>query len=67
VGAKSEIYHLLRELASKGISILMVSSETNELLTLCDRVIVIFQGTVTGELVSDKNSKAYLNEDNLIL
>jgi ABC-type sugar transport system ATPase subunit len=67
VGAKSEIYKLLHMLAAKGIGILMVSSETTELITICDRVIVIYQGNITGELVKkDTTSPAYLNEENLM-
>jgi ABC-type sugar transport system ATPase subunit len=67
VGAKSEIYKLLRMLASKGMAILMVSSETTELITICDRVIVIYQGNITGKLEKkDKMSAAYLNEENLM-
>ncbi|TXR48184.1 sugar ABC transporter ATP-binding protein [Phyllobacterium endophyticum] len=50
VGAKSEIHSLLRELAMSGIGIIVISSELPELLGLCDRVIVIREGTVAGEL-----------------
>ena len=67
VGAKSEIYKLLRMLASKGMAILIVSSETTELITICDRVIVVYQGNITGELVKkDSMASAYLNEENLM-
>jgi ribose transport system ATP-binding protein len=50
VGAKSEIHRLLRELARSGIGILVITSELPELLGLCDRAIVIRDGTVAGEL-----------------
>ncbi|RZS79500.1 monosaccharide ABC transporter ATP-binding protein (CUT2 family) [Phyllobacterium myrsinacearum] len=50
VGAKSEIHQLLRELARSGIGIIVISSELPELLGLCDRVLVIREGTVAGEL-----------------
>ncbi len=53
VGAKSEIHALLRELARSGIGIIVISSELPELLGLCDRVIVIREGTVAGELGAD--------------
>ncbi len=66
VGAKAEIYRLLRELAKKGMAIILVTSETNELITLCDKVIVIFQGRISGELVPDKGSQAELTEENLM-
>ena len=66
VGAKAEIYRLLRELAKEGMAIILVTSETNELITLCDKVIVIFQGRISGELVPDKGSQAELTEENLM-
>ena len=50
VGAKSEIYKLMIELASHGKSIIMISSEMPELLRLSDRIIVMCEGRVTGEL-----------------
>ncbi|NEI74823.1 ATP-binding cassette domain-containing protein [Rhizobium lusitanum] len=50
VGAKSEIHRLLRDLARSGIGILVITSELPELLGLCDRAIVIREGTVAGEL-----------------
>ncbi|MCV9907740.1 sugar ABC transporter ATP-binding protein [Brucella sp. HL-2] len=54
VGAKSEIHLLLRELANSGIGIIVISSELPELLGLCDRVLVIREGTVAGELSADE-------------
>ena len=50
VGAKSEIYHLMTELAKEGKSIIMISSELPELLRLSDRIMVMCEGRVTGEL-----------------
>jgi ABC-type sugar transport system ATPase subunit len=50
VGAKAEIYKLLFELAQNGIGMLVVSSELPELLTLCDRVIVLARGRITDEM-----------------
>jgi len=50
VGAKAEIYRLLRELADSGVSILMVSSELPEVLGMSDRVIVMREGVFAGEL-----------------
>lgn len=50
VGAKSEIHRLLRDLARSGIGIVVITSELPELLGLCDRAIVIREGTVAGEL-----------------
>lgn len=50
VGAKSEIYHLLNELAHQGKSIIMISSELPEILRMSHRVVVMCEGRVTGEL-----------------
>ena len=50
VGAKSEIYKLMTQLAEEGKSIIMISSDMPELLRLSDRVIVMCEGRVTGEL-----------------
>jgi len=50
VGAKSEIYHLLNELARQGKSIIMISSELPEILRMSHRIIVMCEGRITGEL-----------------
>ena len=50
VGAKYEIYQLIIDLASKGKSVLMVSSEMPELLGVCDRILVMSGGRLAGEV-----------------
>ncbi|MEB2270552.1 sugar ABC transporter ATP-binding protein [Bacillus safensis] len=50
VGAKREIYQLMNELTDRGVAILMVSSELPEILGMSDRVLVIHEGTINGEL-----------------
>ena len=50
VGAKSEIYHLMNELVAAGKSIIMISSEMTEILRMSDRIIVMCEGRVTGEI-----------------
>ncbi len=50
VGAKSEIYRLLNELARQGKSIMMISSELPEILRMSHRVIVMCEGRITGEM-----------------
>ncbi len=50
IGAKREIYELMNELTKKGVAIIMVSSELPEILGMSDRVIVVHEGTITGEL-----------------
>lgn len=51
VGAKAEIYVLLRQLCRSGIGIIMTSSELPELLAVCDRILVLCEGRVTGEFL----------------
>lgn len=50
VGAKSEIYRLLNDLAQQGKSIIMISSELPEILRMSHRIIVMCEGRITGEL-----------------
>jgi ABC-type sugar transport system ATPase subunit len=50
VGTKHEIYQIINDLAGIGIAIIMISSELPELLAMCDRFVVLSQGTVAGEL-----------------
>lgn len=61
VGAKQEIYQLIDTLAKAGMAILFVSSEMDEIISLSDRVLVMHEGKVTGQL--QKND---INELNLI-
>ena len=50
VGAKAEIYRIMEELAAQGVAILFVSSELEEVMGLADRVLVMHEGRITGEL-----------------
>lgn len=58
VGAKQEIYNLLDRLSSEGLAILFVSSEMEEVLALADRVLVMHDNRISGELSADE-----LNEE----
>ena len=49
VGAKSEIYHLLRKLASEGVAIILISSDLQEILGMSDRILVMRSGRLAGE------------------
>lgn len=60
VGAKAEIHHLLDELACKGLAIVMISSELPELIALCDRILVLREGAMTGELARKDFSETAL-------
>lgn len=53
VGAKAEIYTLMKRLTAEGVSIIMISSELPEILGLCDRVAVFYQGQIAAELDGD--------------
>ncbi|MGI6169790.1 MAG: sugar ABC transporter ATP-binding protein [Christensenellales bacterium] len=50
VGAKTEIYKLMTELARRGVAIIMISSELPEILGMSDRIYVMHEGKITGEL-----------------
>ncbi|MCL2579227.1 MAG: sugar ABC transporter ATP-binding protein [Oscillospiraceae bacterium] len=50
VGAKAAIYEIMGELAKQGMAIIMVSSEMPEILGMCDRIYIMCEGRVTGEL-----------------
>lgn len=50
VGAKQEIYRLMEELAGRGVAILFVSSEMEEVIGMSDRTLVMHEGRITGEL-----------------
>jgi ribose transport system ATP-binding protein len=54
VGAKSEIWHLMRELANRGTAILMISSELPEVIGMSDRVVVMHRGQIAGILPGEE-------------
>jgi ribose transport system ATP-binding protein len=60
VGAKSEIYRLLNELATQGKSIVMISSELPEVLRMSHRIIVMCEGRITGELPGGASQEAIM-------
>jgi len=57
VGAKQEIYHLMCELADGGQAILMISSDMEELLGMSDRIIVLCEGRLAGEVNREQFSQ----------
>jgi ribose transport system ATP-binding protein len=61
VGTKQEIYQLIRELADNGAAILFFSTELSELVGMCDRVLVLYEGRIFSELVGDE-----INEENIV-
>jgi len=61
VGAKGEIFNIMNNLAQEGLAIIMVTSELKELLAICDRVIVLSKGKITGNF-----GKEEITEENIV-
>lgn len=57
VGSKSEIHRLMSQFAQQGLAIIMISSELPEILGMSDRVIVMHEGDVTGQLSRSEASQ----------
>ena len=57
VGARQEIYTIIRELAKNGKTIIVVSSDMTEVLSVCQRVIVMHEGAITGVLTGDMRTE----------
>jgi ABC-type sugar transport system ATPase subunit len=57
VGARSDIYHKLRQYAQGGTGVIMISSDLQELLGMCDRILVMHEGLITGEVLRDDFSE----------
>ena len=62
VGAKQEIYYLMDRLTRQGISIIMISSDMEELLGMSDRIVVLSEGSIAGELSRDEFSQVAVME-----
>ena len=57
IGAKADIYLLMEKMAAEGIAIIMVSSELTEVMGMSDRILVMSDGKITGELMKDEFSE----------
>ena len=57
VGAKQDIFHLINEIAKQGHGVIYASCENSELLSLTDRMYVMYNGTVMAELKTDKTTE----------
>lgn len=57
VGAKAEIYELIRGISARGVPVIVVSSELEELVGLCTRVLMLVRGQLVGELTGDRITK----------
>ncbi|RVD31601.1 MULTISPECIES: sugar ABC transporter ATP-binding protein [unclassified Mesorhizobium] len=62
VGAKAEIHRILRRLARDGVGIVVISSELPELIGICDRVLIVREGRITGEVAG-----AEMTEENIMV
>ena len=62
VGAKQEIYSLMDSLTRRGISIIMISSDMEELLGMSDRIVVLSEGSIAGELQKNEFSQVAVME-----
>ena len=62
VGAKAELYRLMDGLCRDGLGIILTSSELPELLTVCDRILVLSEGRLTGEFRGDEATEARIME-----
>lgn len=60
IGSKAEIHRLIDELARKGIGIILISSELDELTSLCDRILVLHEGEIASELSAGASSEEIL-------
>lgn len=62
VGAKAEVHQLIREIAAQGVAVLMISSELPEVLSVSDRIIVMRQGRISGELTAHEADETRILE-----
>ena len=62
VGAKEEIHRLLRQLAGDGMSIIVVSSELPEVISICDRILVMKNGKIVAEMGEGATQEMILNK-----
>ena len=62
VGAKAAIYEIMGELAQQGYAIIMISSEMPEILGMADRIVVMCEGRVTGELSREEATQEKILE-----
>lgn len=61
VGAKAEIHRILRELVRSGVGVVVISSELPELIGVCDRVLVVHEGRISGEVAGEQ-----MTEENIM-
>ena len=62
VGAKREIYEIINRLASEGKAVIVVSSELEEVMGICDRILIMREGSVAGEVMKEDFSQQLITE-----
>jgi D-xylose transport system ATP-binding protein len=62
VGAKYEIYTIINQLVKDGVAVVMISSELPEILGMCDRVLVMREGLITGEFMRNDMTQEKIME-----
>jgi inositol transport system ATP-binding protein len=60
VGAKAEVHQLLRNLASEGTAVVVISSELPEILSLCDRIVTVKEGHITSDMLASEATEEKL-------
>ncbi|MDO5088252.1 MAG: sugar ABC transporter ATP-binding protein [Leptotrichiaceae bacterium] len=66
IGAKADIHRILRELAEKGTSIIVISSELPEIMSISDRILVMRKGTISGEFKNSNLTQEMIMEKAVI-
>jgi ABC-type sugar transport system ATPase subunit len=64
VRAKVDIYNIINTLSQAGVAILIISSEVRELIGVCDRILVMYEGRLTAEFSREKNN---MNPEDILL
>ena len=62
VGAKREIYEIINQLVADGKTVIVVSSDQEEVMGICDRIIVMHEGVITGEVTRDQFSQSTIGQ-----
>ena len=60
IGAKEEVHQLLRKLAAEGTAVLAISSELPEIMSLCDRIVTVKEGRITGDMPASEATEEKL-------
>ena len=62
IGAKTEIYHLIVDMAKAGVAVLLISSEMEEIMNLSTRIVVMYEGRIKA-ILTEEETKKVVQED----